>query len=256
MSWPVKVPYTTRPSMTKLEGDLYNRTPDLYYLESKYREISNSGDDLWAVAPDKHYLIELACKKLGLPVTSDIINFAMRFEEDVAIVNNGRLAAICFCFPSSWIPKTKIGLSLTDIHEPVADGDYLRSASDKLAKTMADPVLGCFRRSVWTIKTSGQLSNHPKYSLPPALSIDDLWFRTEDQTTMPLGDGSSSLFFVKVKTQPLAEIWTNKDKRQSIIDSVNSMTDAVLDYKNLREIKSLINDSVILKSHLYDHAIG
>ena len=244
MYWPVKVPYTTRPSMTKLVGDLYNKNPDLYYLQEKHKEISLLGDDLWAVLPVASNLIKKSCEKLGLPITTDIVNFGMRFEEDVAILHDGKLVAICFCFPSSWIPRERIGMDLERIHGPVADGEYLRNASKKLAVTMADPVLGCFQRSVWTIKSSGQLSNHPSYQLPEPTTIEDLWIRVENQTTLPLGDGMTSLFFVKVITKPLTDFWSDPDKREDIVESVNSMSESILEYKNLRGVKQILNQSL------------
>ena len=176
---------------------------------------------------------------LGKPITGDIIDFAMNFEEDVAIMHDGVLSAICFCFPSSWIPSTALNKTLEQIHQPVADGDHLRQVSHKLAKTMADPVLGSFERHVWTITNVPELSNHPSvkekyYDVP--IKFDNLYFRHERQTTMPLEDCSTSLFFVKVNVVPLKEVWAPLIK-----ESINSMTDAVLDYKNLKGIKSVLS---------------
>lgn len=79
------------------------------------------------------------------------------------------------------------------------------------------------------------LSNHPdtKKEINPQ-SIDDLYFRVETQTTASV-DKDTSLFFVKVEVVPLKSVWC-----QQIADSVNSMSDAVLDYKNLHQVKELI----------------
>lgn len=258
MNCPIKTPYTTRPVMQKLVGDLYNKKPDIYYLEQKHYEISTLGNDLWAVAPRCDHLIEKACIQLGLPITRDIVKFATQFEEDVAIMHQGKLAAICFCFPSSWIPRERIGKSLTEIHQPVADGEPLISASEKLAKTMSDPVLGSFSRWVWTIKSTDRLSNHPIYSDPEPEQITDLYLRTEYQTTLPLGDGTSSLFFVKVKTEPLQNLWNDLEKQQAIIDSINSMSQNILEYKKLFKVKEIVNrsESLFLTQPSFDHAIG
>ena len=40
MNCPIKTPYTTRPVMQRLVGDLYNKKPDIYYLEQKHYEIN------------------------------------------------------------------------------------------------------------------------------------------------------------------------------------------------------------------------
>lgn len=227
--------------MVRHEGPAFIENPSIDVLYQKRREIAKYGHDLYGFIDDKvtKNLIKLSCALTNVPITTSIVEFALNFEEDVAIMHNGILQAICFCFPSSWIPRERVGLSLMDIHKPVADNDKLVSASQKIAETMA--TVDCFRRYVWTISNSIELNQHPKSksnSVPN--SIDELYFRTETQTTMPLNDGVSSLFFVKVDTYPLIEIWDSNELRIKIIDSINSMSDAVLDYKNLRHIKALL----------------
>ena len=253
----VKVPYTTQPRMTRNVGDVFNPNPSEIYLEDKNRQIHNFGYDLYGmnIPCITGKLIEKCESFLGKPITGDIVDFAMNFEEDVAIMHNGILSAICFCFPSSWIPFYGLNKTLEEVHQPVADGDHLRRVSSKLAKTMADPVLGSFRRYVWTITKVPELSNHPeikkKYKKND-LTFDNLYFRLETQTTMPLKDGLTSLFFVKVEVFPLKQVW-----HTIILESINSMTDAVLEYKNLKEIKILLNEindfeKAILKNEYYD----
>ena len=93
-----------------------------------------------------------------------------------------------------------------------------------------------FRRWVWTVTVNPDLSNHPdnQKNINPT-SIDDLYFRWETQTTARV-DNDTSLFFVKVDVVPLRTVWN-----QRILDSINSMSDAVLTYKNLHNIKRLLN---------------
>jgi hypothetical protein len=40
---------------------------------------------------------------------------------------------------------------------------------------------------------------------------------------------------------PLQQVWDDPEKRTLIVDSINSMSDAVIDYKNLGIIKEIIN---------------
>jgi hypothetical protein len=40
---------------------------------------------------------------------------------------------------------------------------------------------------------------------------------------------------------PLQEVWDDYEKRTLIVDSINSMSEAVLDYKYLGIIKEVIN---------------
>lgn len=239
----IQVPYTTRPIMTKNTGELYNRQPDLFYLQEKSRELDLLGSELYGETEDavNNQLVQRAAKFLGLRSTDSIRDLAMHFEEDLAIMYNGKLSAICFCFPSGWRPAERLGRSLTEIHGPVADNQHLVLASEKLAKTMADPVFGSFRRQVWTVTANPRLSNHPTYrSAELPRGIRDLYFRLETQTTAPLGDGVTSLFFVRVDVVPLTSVWAAYGSQ--IRDSVNTMTDAVLLYKNLEHIKPILNN--------------
>lgn len=242
IDFPVRVPYTTAPNMVRNTGSIISKEPRLDYIRQKNQELTKYGSELWAELPGASLLIQQATQELGLVETSSIVNFALQIEEDVAVMHQGRLVAICFCFPSSWVPRERIGLTLTDIHQPVADGDKLRQMSQRIAETMADPAQGSFRRTVWTIANSGELSQHPRNkSTTVPKDIDDLWFRLETQTTMPLGDGESSVFFVRVETEPLSVVWSDMFKRQTLLASVNSMTDAVLEYKNLHYIREILN---------------
>lgn len=243
----IQVPYTTLPYMVRNTGIVFNTHPDKNYLDQKKVQLEKYGNDLWAETWESktNQLVQKSCTKLDLPSVSNIIDFALMFEEDVAIMHNGILSAICFCFPSSWIPGHRIGQTLTDVHHPVADGDKLRAASQKIAATMADSKIGSFKRKVWTITTTKSLSNHPseKNNIQPK-SINDLYFRLETQTTLPLGDGITSLFFVKVDVVPLNEIWHKYGVQ--IKKSVNSMTDAILTYKNLHDIKPILNKVMLM----------
>lgn len=245
IEFPVKVPYTTTPNMVRNTGDVWKRRPDRRVLEQKRQELIKFNKDLYSQTDlsANLRLVGQALDYLGLPNYYGIQQLAMSIEEDIAIMHQGRLEAICFCFPSSWIPRERIGQTLADIHAPVADGDKLRQASQRIAETMADPAQGSFRRHVWTITNSGELSQHPanKSDRIPE-TMDDLWFRLETQTTAPLGDGVSSLFFVRVETEPLRNIWVDAEKREILMASLNSMSQEVLTYKNLHHIIKLLNE--------------
>jgi hypothetical protein len=84
------------------------------------------------------------------------------------------------------------------------------------------------------------LSQHPALARPAQKSMDDLYFRTETQTTIGLPDGLC-LFLVKVEMHPLKKVWEEKEKRELLLDSINSMTEETLTYKNLHQIKYLLN---------------
>jgi hypothetical protein len=229
----IKVPYTTGPNMIKNTGPVFVSPPDPEILKQKKSEIERYGRDLHGQVQGLERVIEKAA--LYCNVYSDqVIDLALRLEEDVAVMHQGRLAAISFCFPSGFIPASRLGMFLADIHAPVADSGMLVKSSPGIAKVMCEQA--SFVRHVWTVTANPDLSNHPdnqKDTIPRSLS--DLYFRYEHQTTAMI-DGETSLFFVRVNVLPLSEVINDR-----ILDSINSMTDAVLTYKNLHQIKALLN---------------
>lgn len=240
MNIDIRIPYTTRPTMRKNIGPLFTPITS-NTLKSKKKELKLLGNDLSGVLEEftKNELLKKACNLLTIEQKDNIIELALTMNEDIAFLFKEKLVGICFCFPSNWIPSTRLGQTLSQIHQPVADNKHLVNASPALADTMSRFDLGSFSRQVWTLTTNKELSSHPYYKHPSAINIDDLYFRLETQTTSPLINGLASLFFVKVDVIPLKDIWATYGNQ--IKNSINSMTNDILVYKNLTNIKSLIN---------------
>ena len=231
----VKTPYTTGPNMVRNTGPVFISPPDQKIIQSKKLELEKYSTDLWAQGENLEKITSKAAEYCNV-YTDNIVDLALRLEEDIAVMHQGRLAAICFCFPSGFKPAERVGMLLGDIHKPVADGEMLVRASSGITRVMCEQP--SFRRYVWTITANPDLSNHPdnhKNTIP--VGIDDLYFRYETQTTARVDD-DTSLFFVKVDVVPLRNVWNQK-----ILDSINSMSDAVLEYKNLHYVKKLLNTS-------------
>jgi hypothetical protein len=244
----VEVPYTTSPKMSRYEGPLIDAHSDPLYLEAKCRELALLGSELCAQqnTEQTQELISKAASALNLPearTIRKIEDLALHLNEDLALLENDMLTAICFCFPSSWVPAKRLGMALAEIHHPVADGERLVQASPKIAHVMSDPQQGSFRRYVWTISNSAELSQHPlRKSNAIPTGVEDLYYRLETQTTMPIttSHGRASLFLVKVEVCPLMVFWQNPEQRAQICASIQSMSEAVLEYKNLHSIKALL----------------
>lgn len=229
----VKVPYTTVPNMITNIGSVFISSPDLEIIKKKKEELTKYNTDLFGQIFGSESAVERAARYCSV-YTNRIEDLALRLEEDVAVMHQGKLVAICFCFPSGFIPSKLLGMLLEDIHKPVADNEMLVRASPGISKVMCEQE--SFRRWVWTVTDNYNLSNHPdnkKHTEP--LSIDDLYFRYETQTTAKV-DSETSLFFVKMNVVPLKSVYNNK-----ILDSINSMTSNILEYKNLTKIKNLLN---------------
>lgn len=238
MVFPVKVPYTVSADISKYQGVPFNVHPDQFYLDQKKKELLHAKGVVEQLNGSGLY-VKMASQYCGLGAIDQIDLLATHFEEDLAVLHKGQLAAICFCFPSGFVPAEKIGQNFYALHLPVADGQTLRASSDKVTQVISREG-SMFRRYVWTISSLGSLSQHPSYVRPMPGSIEDLYFRTETQTTVGLGE-DVCLFFVKVDMRPLTEVWLDQEKKQTIKASINSMTEDTLTYKNLHHIKQIIN---------------
>lgn len=165
------------------------------------------------------------------------------FEEDLAVLDgqDGTLPWLCVCVPSHWAPEDKLGLPFAAVHAPVADGELLRAASQQLVQlaTGGEP----WDRFVWTITPSPRHDQHPRrYPRTPwpdatqdaEAFAAQCWWRVERQTFLPVGQGTrQAVFTIRVMLQPFAQAVDTPQKARRLHDSLASMSDAVLAYKNL-----------------------
>jgi len=230
----IKTPFTNNPSMQKYSGDLINNSPRPKYIEEKIKQISLLEPELCGETElfQNLQLLDKVSDLLKMRKFNTIKDLSIQVEEDIAIMHKGKLEAISFCFPSGWIPTKALGQDFAFLHEPVADNDLLIKSSQKLSKYMCSHSI---QRWVWNVTTIKNLSNHPTIKRPKLTSFDELYFRLETQISSPV-DEETSLFLVLVEVVPLNKIWNSR-----ILESINSMSDNVLNYKNLIEIKKYLN---------------
>lgn len=242
----IKIPYTTAPDMKKYEGPIIIQPPFDGYLEAKEIEQELFPKSVYEsqIAIEKQ-LISKTVKALGLDVNyKTIYSFASSIQEDVAIFYQGKLEAFFIAFPSGWKPEEKMGKTLRELHEPVGDGDVLRQMSDKITSLLSAKY--SYHRYVWNIVPTGMLSMHPDYGYnsdeDAPESVDDLWFRLEHQTTLPVIENEAFAFFINVDVLPYTSLL--EEDKQRIIESINSMSDAVVEYKHLKKIKEILNGNI------------
>ena len=230
----IKVPFSNNPTMQKFDGLLFNQNPNKEYLLDKEAQFKKYGADLHGQTKQfkNMNLNRKVTELLGSNQSDSFFETAMKIEEDIAVMHSGKLVAVCFCFPSGWIPSNELNSNLSKLHAPVADNELLIKSSKKLEQHMNKQTI---RRWVWNVTTISNLSNHPNIERPKIIDFDSLHFRLETQVSTPLDD-ESSLFLVKVDVFPLKKVWNEK-----ILESINSMSESVLKYKNLIEIKKFLN---------------
>jgi hypothetical protein len=136
------------------------------------------------------------------------------------------------CFPSGWAPEKKINSTFAEIHGEVADNKLIMAAADKIAIMITQK--GPFVRSVWSIANSSELNRHPSVKKPWSNeTIKEMYYRCERQVTVPLGD--MAIFFIRTHILPLLSVDYDRIK-----ESIHSMTDEILTYKDLHYVKSAL----------------
>ena len=154
----------------------------------------------------------------------------------------GELSAqiLSVCLPSEWNPRDKVNKTFLKIHEPIPDFDTVNRASAHISRMITTQ--GPFIRSVWTIVNRPSLARHPENTVSWSNeTVDDMWYRSERQTTIPVED-RAALFLIRVYMIPLRDLFQDEDKKQKIISSVMSMTDAVIEYKGLGYLRNYFSN--------------
>ena len=173
----------------------------------------------------------------------DRIPLELAFEEDLAVLDGatGTLPWLCVCVPSHWAPEDKLGLPLSAVHAPVADGALLQAANAQLVALATGGE--CWERFVWTVTPSPRHDQHParhaRTPWPEAGRVaEESYLRAERQTFFPVGRGTrQSVFTIRVMLQPLAQAVDTAEKARRLHDALASMTPAVLAYKSLAEAR-------------------
>jgi hypothetical protein len=236
----VQTPYSTAPRFTPIDFVEFKD-----YLQEAFEERLNEYNTLMG---DMSFELDLAVGKKLVKKTSeainiepfnDIIEMGLEIPDDVIIMHKGKVEAAFVAMASSWNPKQVEGMTLEEVHQPVADNEMLLRASDGIWRSMTSGK--SFHRHVWGISPLKSLSNHPRHKKPSFKSLDDLYFRIEHERTLTV-DEDTAAFFIDVEVMPLSTVFHLKTEYRNLIkDSINSMSENVLAYKNLEEVKEMIN---------------
>jgi dimethylamine monooxygenase subunit A len=177
----------------------------------------------------------------------DSLPLALRWEEDLAILDSatGTLPWLCVCVPSHWAPEDKLGLGFAAMHAPVADNAALLASATHLVRLVTDG--NCWRRHVWTVTPDPHYDQHPRRAarapwpddVDPETFARRCFLRVERQTFIPVPAGDKAgtrqaVFAIRVMIEPLSQAVFKPAQARRLHDSLASMSEAVLDYKNLR----------------------
>ena len=250
----IRIPFDMRPVFKPCPKPSFNANEtDLEIQAQKVIELNNLGKDVCFETPTaiEEKLVYDTAKKLGLFNQHDkqnsliecdnIKQLGLAIEDDVVIMHKGKLEACFVAFPSSWNAGDKVGKSLAELHEPIADNEALVRASDGIIRAMCSGQ--SYERYTWGISSLGGYSNHPKYDKPEIKNLDDLYFRVEHEKTMTVIKDETAVFLIHVNVYPFKEVWETDNGL--IKQAIDSMSENVLEYKNLVKIKELIHEHIL-----------
>lgn len=263
MPWPVVSPFRMRPGLARLAAHEAADTPALFmrdaqasaYAEHKRAVLQQHRERGLIGEADPAVLQAIAhayAAQTGITLAPEAEALALGLQEDFVILHDEpdamRARFLSVCFPSNWNPAEKLGLDFAAIHAPVADNALLQ-AGGKDVIDMAfrqAPML----RHVWLLTANGDLAQHPetrRSRWEDALAqadargerlIDQVFFRVERQTTLPLPALRRGVFFIRVLVCPLVAVLREQPGRAAqLVEALASMSDAVLAYRGMAAVR-------------------
>ena len=250
----IRNPFDMKPVFNPCKKPKFNANEtDISIQAQKRIELDNLDENIYFETSTaiEEELVEKTAAKLGLfnehdnyqvfTECNNIQQLGLAIEDDVVIMHNGKLEACFVAFPSSWNAGEKVGKTLAELHEPIADNEALVRASDGIMRAMTSGQ--SYHRYTWGISSLDGYSNHPLYEKPEFDSLDDLTFRVEHERTMTVTEGTTAVFLIHVDIYPLKEVL--KTDFGLIKGAIDSMSESVLEYKNLVKIKRLMNEYIL-----------
>lgn len=242
-------------SLWRVLAVLSQEHPDYFAVDKTAKIFRNH---LWGFTLSEHggtYHIERHEAQLEPDLAREVVDFLqgsphvlgdavrLSIQEDLAIIHRpegtavtgDRAEALLVCLPSSWNPADKIGRDFSSIHRPIAHAERLEQAHANLNKVLFNKP---FKRWVWALVSDGILCHNPAVHTRPQLAsvpFENVYFRSERQTFIPMADIGRYVFTIRVYSTPLADVLNdlNDDRRQVLADALVSMDDEQRAYKSL-----------------------
>lgn len=169
------------------------------------------------------------CRRLGESLEADFL--LMKPDEQGVF----RLFGGCLCFPSHWDLREKLGLPMAEIHAPVpglnqALGRQINGFLQRIKPGIS------WERANWGLSRSRELNLHPSRHLPrldAGVSLDEVWFRIEEQSLVALPQTGGILFGIRLVARPMRELKADPDARQGMIRALRTMPEPMARYKGI-----------------------
>lgn len=161
-----------------------------------------------------------------------------RWEPDFLLLSREhatfKLVCGCVCFPSSWALEEKIGHPIEHIHHVVPAlnstiGRQIQSFLEKIKPGVS------WTRSNWGLSRSPELNQHPNRKTPrldESVSLEEVYFRVEEQSLVLLPSTRGILFGIRIKVFPLSR-YIRTEESLKLAQALETMPEPMAAYKGL-----------------------
>lgn len=204
-------------------------------LDGIEEECSEIADAVSAHLRRRHpeRLCELDSSMHPLEAASRLVpdDFVLMVERDGRLVCGGGSV----CFPNRWDLRSKLGLTLSEVHRPVASlNEQLEPAVDRFLDRLTP------ERSFWRLgwgvidvpdgftPADGSGSQRPH-----APEVDQLFVRVERETLRRFGGSNCVLFAIRTYITPIVSVMVDVESSVALGAAVEAMSPEIRDYKGL-----------------------
>lgn len=270
MPWPVLSPFRMRPGLARLAAHEASDAPALFLRDAQAAAYAAHKQAVLQQHPERGLIgdadpavlgaiAEAYATQTGVALVPDAEALALGMQEDFVILHDEpdamRARFLSVSFPSNWNPAEKHGLDFAAIHAPVADNALLQAGGRGIIDMAfrQAPML----RHVWLLSASGDLPQHPETrrsrwedaidqaSAAGTRLIDQVFFRVERQTTLPLPALRRGVFFIRVLVCPLGDVLRVAPARTAqLAEALASMSDAVVAYRGMGAVRPRLMDEL------------
>lgn len=168
-------------------------------------------------------------------------------QEDLCLMErlrgSWRLTAASVCFPTRWDLPSKLGGSLSAIHDAVPGyAGRVERAADHFFDALRPDLV--FRRGNWSLlddpalyQPTAERGGVARADITVANAGDRIWLRTERQTLRRLPRTGAILFTIRIHRVRLSALRGDPTAARCLSDSVRSMDIAFQRYKALERVR-------------------
>lgn len=248
-----------RPGLSRLEEPVFSLFQHdelaVQYAERKQQLLNEQRQRVLVGEAEPAVLVEIAQhyqQQTAIQLDSEVDALTLGMQEDFVILHDEPQSEcsemstrfLSVCFPSNWNPSENLGLNFHAIHAPVADNALLQAGAKGIVDLAfrKQPML----RHVWLLTPNSDLPSHPLQrprlwvdalqQADKGLLLEQLYFRVERQTTLPLPTLKRGVFFIRVMVAPLVDVLLLEPERaKQLAEALVSMSANILAYRGMAE---------------------